>query len=130
MNKSDGTFEDVQSAVADFFSWENKSARLSVLENARGDIAILKYKILAALRKHRIFVLERGAIEAYYPASVPRSGDKPDMAHKFCAEVTTRDDVLDLCDDILDGDGNQCGRELEVICHELFGVGEPVVATV
>jgi hypothetical protein len=67
-----------------------------------------------ALREIDVLVLERGTIEAYYPATVT-GRDKPTRAQQFCNTVTTRDAALGLCDDQdTDGAGRRA-KEFEII---------------
>ena len=71
------TFDDVRSAVADFYAWQRSDERLAILQ-APTDKAIsdLKAKLLSQLRAQGVFVLEKGDIEAYYPKTVT-GADKP-----------------------------------------------------
>lgn len=48
------------------------------------------------LRAVDVFVLERGAIEQYYPDTIT-GVDKPSRAQDFCSKVGTRDAVLACC---------------------------------
>lgn len=89
--------EDHDQAVEDFFAWQRKSDRLAILQNSDdADMLRLKHRLLAMLRDEDVYVLERGAIEQYYPASVTGT-DKPSQAREFCNNVTTRSGVLDCC---------------------------------
>ncbi|BFO22647.1 hypothetical protein SHKM778_90350 [Streptomyces sp. KM77-8] len=52
-----------------------------------GDISEAKQDLISSLRNEKIYVLERGAIEDYYPDSI--SGDKLTAAQSFCDEYRT-----------------------------------------
>ncbi len=84
-------------AVEAFFAWQRKSERLDVLQhNDDAQMLQLKHKLLAMLRGDDVYVLERGAIEQYYPDTIT-GPDKPSRAQDFCAKVATRDAILDCC---------------------------------
>jgi len=92
--------------------------RLEVLSDVtRANIVSKKRGLLAALRTKGIFVLEKGAIEEYYPNAVI-GDDKPSMAQSFCNLVNSREEVLALCN-VLDIEGIQT-PELEVIMKQVF----------
>ncbi|NMM07783.1 AAA family ATPase [Polaromonas sp.] len=102
----------------EIFLFQKTLPRLEVLsDNSRADIVFQKRGLLAALRTRGIFVLEKGAIEEYYPDTVT-GGDKPSMAQSFCKLVKSRDEVLALCQ-VLDLAGVQT-PELEVIMGQIF----------
>jgi len=88
---------DLNQAVEEFFAWQRKSDRLDVLMNSN-DIQLLqlKWRLLEMLRAVDVYVLERGAIEQYYPAIIIAS-DKPSQAQDFCMKVSTREAILDCC---------------------------------
>ena len=70
--------------------------------------------LIRELRKLDVFVLERGTIEANYPATVT-GRDKPTRAQQFRNTVTTTDAGLGLCDDQdTDGSGRRA-KEFEII---------------
>ena len=89
--------DDLNQAVEEFFAWQRKSDRLAVLKN-NNDIQLLqlKWRLLEMLRAVDVYVLERGAIEQYYPACII-GADKPSQAQDFCMKVNTREAVLDCC---------------------------------
>jgi len=84
-------------AVEAFFAWQQKSDRLAVLKTS-SDVQIiqLKHRLLEMLRAVDVYVLERGAIEQYYPDTIT-GADKPSRAQDFCDQVATRDAILDCC---------------------------------
>jgi putative ATP-dependent endonuclease of the OLD family len=91
------TQEEYEKAVEEFFAWQRKSERLDILKNSGdGQMLVLKYKLLEMLRMRDVYVLERGAIEDYYPESI-YGDDKPSKAQDFCAKMNTSEDVLSCC---------------------------------
>ncbi len=91
------TQEDVDHAIETFFAWQRKSDRLAVLQNSTdGEMLQLKWRLLDMLRAVDVYVLERGAIEQYYPATIT-GGDKPSRAQDFCTKVATREAILACC---------------------------------
>jgi hypothetical protein len=102
----------------EIFVFQKTQPRLEVLsDSSRADIVLKKRALLAALRTTGIFVLEKGAIEEYYPDTVT-GGDKPSMAQSFCKLVKNREEVIALCQ-MLDLAGVQ-KPELEVIMEQIF----------
>lgn len=91
------TQDEHDQAVEAFFAWQRKSDRLAVLmNNTDRQFLQLKWKLLEMLRAIDVYVLERGAIEQYYPETI--SGvDKPSRAQDFCTKVATRDAILACC---------------------------------
>lgn len=88
------------SRVEAFFGWQRKDERLAVLMTSTdAEVVRRKRHLLSLLRDADTFVLERGAIEQYYPAGVS-GADKPSMAQDFCARFATRDQILECCDEI------------------------------
>lgn len=102
----------------EIFVFEKTVPRLEVLSDfSRENIVSKKRRLLASLRTKGIFVLEKGAIEEYYPNTV-EGADKPSLAQSFCSLINSRDEVLALCNRI-DIDGTQT-PELEVIMKQVF----------
>jgi hypothetical protein len=87
-------------AVEAFFAWQRKSDRLSVLKSI-ADIRMLqlKHRLLEMLRASDVYVLERGAIEQYYPETIT-GADKPSRAQDFCAKITKREEILACCGEL------------------------------
>mgnify|MGYP000072065537 CR=1 FL=1 len=84
-------------AVEAFFAWVQRPDRLAVLKTSTdAKMLQLKHRLLEMLRAVDVYVLERGAIEQYYPATVT-GADKPSRAQDFCAKVATRDSILACC---------------------------------
>jgi energy-coupling factor transporter ATP-binding protein EcfA2 len=91
------TQEELNLAVDAFYAWQRKSDRLTVLKTSTDAQMIqFKYQLLEMLRAVDVFVLERGAIEQYYPDTIV-GADKPSRAQDFCTKVGTRDEILACC---------------------------------
>lgn len=102
----------------EIFVFEKTVPRLEVLsDSSRAAIVTKKRRLLAALRTKGIFVLEKGAIEEYYPEAVT-GADKPSKAQSFCNLVKSREEMFALCH-ALDIAGVQT-PELEVIMGQVF----------
>ncbi|ULA67011.1 MAG: AAA15 domain-containing protein [Nitrospira sp.] len=110
-------------AVEAFFSWQRKSDRLAVLSTSTDVQMIrLKHRLLAMLRTVDVYVLERGAIEQYYPDTTT-GADKPSRAQDFCAKVATRDAIRACCgEQTVDREGTQESiKEFDLIFQGIFG---------
>lgn len=82
--------DQVAIALEEFFDFEWTKPRLKVLENfSYMTIVELKRKLFSKLREEKVFVLEKGAIEEYYPNDVSGS-DKPTKAQNFCKIVNDK----------------------------------------
>lgn len=82
--------DKVAMALEEFFDFEWTKPRLKVLENfTYTNIVELKRKLFSKLREEKVFVLEKGAIEEYYPSDVIGS-DKPTKAQNFCKKVNDK----------------------------------------
>jgi len=91
------TQEEHDQAVEQFFAWQRKSERLAILmSSADAELLQLKWQLLEELRAVDVFVLDRGAIEQYYPDSIT-GPDKPSQAQDFCAKVASREGILSCC---------------------------------
>ena len=86
-----------------------------------------KRELLALLRAERIYVLERGSIETYYPPSVV-GGDKVARAEDFVKQAVTREEICALCDNIPQPKLQGTLSEFEVICSSLFSTMRPSTA--
>jgi len=116
-----GTISPDEAAVAadEFFAYERKNERLSVLQDStEAEIVNKKHELLSRLREQSVHILARGAIEDYYPASVG-GGDKASRAQAFCRTITTKEDALKCCGALPDGD-NGDRPELELIFDCIF----------
>ena len=91
------TAVELGEAVDAFFDWQHKTDRLAVLMTVK-DVQLLrlKWQLLQMLRAIDVYVLERGAIEQYYPEGIT-GADKPSRAQDFCAKITPRDAIMDCC---------------------------------
>ncbi|CAK8722034.1 ATP-dependent endonuclease [Candidatus Electrothrix laxa] len=105
-------------ALEKFFDFEKTKPRLEVLQDTNYDNVVKKKReLISELRKDNVHILEKGAIEAYYPASVTGRG-KPSKAQSFCTQVTSRDQIQKLCNLIPTENGEV--RELELIFQKTF----------
>lgn len=105
--------------INELFEFEKTNPRLEVIEKSIDlDIINLKRKLLSELREHNVFVLEKGAIEAYYPSTVT-GRDKPSKAQNYCKSVNTREGIICLCEQIPIGDNSQL-PELEAVFGQIF----------
>lgn len=118
------TFDDLNQAAEAFYAWQRKSDRLAVLKSSTDkEVLQLKHRLLEMLRAVDVYVLEKGAIEQYYPDTIT-GADKPSRAQDFCAKVTTRDAILACCgEQKLERDGGVQVNEKEfsLIFGGIFG---------
>jgi putative ATP-dependent endonuclease of OLD family len=97
LNAGTCTQAEHDAAVEAFFAWQRKPDRLEVLKTSTDkELIQLKHHLLEMLRAVDVYVLERGAIEQYYPDSIT-GADKPSRAQDFCAKIATRDAILACC---------------------------------
>ena len=110
--------ESVVRLLDELFVFQRTRPRLEVLKDAsRGDVLQKKRELLSELRSRHVYILEKGAIEAYYPDGVT-GADKPTKAQCFCSTVTTAEGVRALCDAIaVEGESMS---EFEVIFNGIF----------
>ena len=114
--------EDAIAAVDEFFAYERKDDRLAVLMNETNTCFLKqKWELLAKLRENDVYVLERGAVEAYYPDHI-RGRDKPTKAQHFCNTVTTKEQVLACCGEQGRSEDGKCAKEFSVIFDRIFSV--------
>ncbi|GGN15857.1 ATP-dependent nuclease [Streptomyces fuscichromogenes] len=80
---------ELQRKVDDFFTRAVTRDLRTILVKypPSGEISDAKDALISSLRSEKIYVLERGAIEDYYPESI--SGDKLTAAQSFCDEYRT-----------------------------------------
>lgn len=112
-------------AVEAFFAWQRRADRLEVLKTSPdAQIRQLKHQLLEVLRAIDVYVLERGAIEDYYPNNI-KGADKPSRAQDFCVKVNTREAILACCgEQTVEREGTQTTRkEFDLIFHGIFGGG-------
>lgn len=111
--------EQVVDLLNQIFLFERTKPRLEVLkDHSRAEILAKKRELISELRNSGVYILEKGAIEDYYPATVTGS-DKPSKAQSFCAQVSSREDSLALCEK-LNVDGQEVA-ELDVVFGGVFG---------
>lgn len=121
----DGTCSQAEyvAAVEAFFAWQRTPQRLAVLMTSTdAQLLQLKHRLLEMLRTDDVYVLERGAIEQYYPDSIT-GGDKPSHAQDFCAKVATREAILACCGEqpVERNGALHKIKEFELICRGIFG---------
>lgn len=115
--RSNGDNEKVISLLEELFIFEKTEPQMEVLkDHTYTDVLNKKRQLLAELRKNGVFILERGAIESYYPEGIGGQ-DKPTKAQTFCRTITTREQVLGISDELPDMEGK---TEMEVIFEHIF----------
>lgn len=117
------TQADHDQAVESFFAWQRKPDRLALLKTSTDEQLLqLKWRLLKMLRAVDVYVLERGAIEQYYPDTIT-GADKPSRAQDFCAKVATRDAILTCCgEQRVESAGVQAShKEFTLIFRGIFG---------
>ena len=85
-------------AIDAFFARSISGTALRILAEAEDpQLKEMKSQLLRMLRLEDIYVWERGAIEAYYPAlEANESNKKNDRARGFCEHYTTADSIRSL----------------------------------
>ncbi|MDC0267764.1 ATP-dependent endonuclease [bacterium] len=117
-------FAQLDAAVDSFFSWEKKNLRRDLIQNAKDTkIKAAKLSLIWELRKNRVFVLERGALDDYYPSGI--TGDKPSKAQSFIALHDTREKILPLSPKQVCPVKKVSATEFEFICSAIFGELNP-----
>lgn len=120
----DGTCTQAEhdAAVEAFFAWQSKADRLAVLK-ASTDVQMLqlKHRLLDMLRAVDVYVLERGAIEQYYP-DIITGADKPSRAQDFCAKLNNRDAILACCGEhtVVRSGAQMAIKEFDLIFKGIF----------
>lgn len=116
--RGSGDNEGVAGLLDELFVFERTKPRLEVLKDAsREGVLLKKRELLSELRGRNVYILEKGAIEEYYPSTVA-GGDKPTKAQSFCSAVKTSEDVRTLSDDI--GTDEESMTEFEAIFNGIF----------
>ncbi len=113
-------WDTVAAAIEEFFAWEKYWGRRDVLKQCPTEELLLKKReLLDCLRLHGVCVLEKGTIEDYYPEGI--TGDnKPARAQCFCNNVTTKEQVLELCSSYYKCTSGKSTSEFEAIFHTIF----------
>ena len=116
--RTSGDHNSVCNLLDELFVFERTKPRMEILKDAsRTEILDKKRQLLSELRNQNVYVLEKGAIEAYYPSSVI-GADKPTKAQCLCNIVKTKEAVCSLCDEI-ESHGVKT-PELEAIFQGIF----------
>lgn len=117
------TREEMDAAEERFFADLVSDRRLQVLQDPnRAEIVAKKHELIRLLRAQHVHVLERGAIDQYYPQSVV-GADKPSRAIDFCRKMKDRESILELCGDTICRDGVKIDKEFTVLFSEIFENG-------
>jgi len=112
---------NLDAAVAAFFAWEKKIIRRDCIQKAeQADVLATKLALIWELRKNGVFVLERGALDDYYPAEI-NGHDKPSKAQAFRDSFDTRDKILPLSSQQTCPATGKVGSEFEFVCSIIFG---------
>lgn len=87
-------FPELEAAVSAFFAWEKKNIRRECIRKAEeAEVRESKLALIWELRKQKVFVLERGALDDYYPPEVT-GHDKPSKAQSLRTVCSDRETVL------------------------------------
>jgi len=117
-SRTAGDIEAQTNSLEEFFSFEKTNPRLEILkDHSREGVLRKKRNLLARLRREGVFVLEKGAIEDYYPDGIT-GRDKPSKAQSFCAQIHSPEDIASMCNQIIYDGG--VTSELELIISEIF----------
>jgi len=113
-------YTELETAVDAFFAWEKKNLRRECIRKAEQmDVKAAKLGLIFELRKNGVFVLERGAIEDYYPPEVT-GPDKPSKAQAFRNAFRTREQLLPLSPQQTCPTTGMVGSEFEFIFSRIF----------
>jgi len=98
--RSGGDHGKVSQLLDELFIFERTKPRMEILKDtSRPEILNRKRELLSELRTCHVYVLEKGAIEDYYPAEV-NGPDKPTKAQCLCNMVKTPEVVRAMCDEV------------------------------
>lgn len=115
-------WDAVAAAIEEFFAWEKYWGRRDVLKKcADANLLSKKRMLLEQLRAQGVYVLEKGAIEDYYPDTVIGES-KPAKAQCFCNTVITKEQALALCADGHHMPDGTNVTEFQAIFHEIFSI--------
>ncbi|MFH7245423.1 MAG: AAA family ATPase [Spirulina sp.] len=117
--RKNGNNELVVDLLNEIFLFERSKPRLEVLkDHSHTGILAKKRELISELRSSGVYILEKGAIEEYYPSTVTGS-DKPSKAQSLCSKIMSREDGLSLCEKLIVA--GQEISELEIIFGGIFG---------
>jgi len=120
----EATVEQLRAAGRVFFEDEANKKRRAVLQMPNiADVLTTKRELLRLLRKEGICLLEKGAIESYYPDEIT-GPDKPSRALAFCQQIDTREKALARCEQIPVPMG-EATSEFELIFQRVFSTSAP-----
>jgi predicted ATP-dependent endonuclease of OLD family len=110
----------LDAAVDAFFAWEKKNIRRDCIRKAeQPEVKAAKLALLWELRKNGVFVLERGALDDYYPEGIT-GPDKPSRAQAFRAACASREAILPLSPQQKCPATGTVASEFEFICSAIF----------
>jgi predicted ATP-dependent endonuclease of OLD family len=113
-------FQELDTAVETFFTWEKKNIRRECVRKAESaEVKAAKLALIWELRKKGVFVLERGALDDYYPAEVI-GPDKPSRAQAFRKACATMERMVQLSPQQTCPSTGKVSSEFEFICSSIF----------
>jgi hypothetical protein len=113
-------YAELEAAVDAFFAWEKKNVRRECIRKAeQADVKAVKLALIWELRKTGVFILERGAIEDYFPLDVT-GPDKPSKAQAFRNAFSEREQVLPLSPQQTCPATGEVSSEFEFIFSQIF----------
>ncbi|MCC6741975.1 MAG: ATP-dependent endonuclease [Planctomycetia bacterium] len=114
------SWEDLCAGIEEFFAWEKTNARRDTLMSSTDkELMALKRELITNLRSQGVCVLEKGALEDYYPYSIDGES-KTARAQIFCERIRTRTEALALSNDGHETPGGEPCTEFEAIFQTLF----------
>lgn len=108
---------DERSDIEYLFAEETNDLRRQVFMSSDGELPE-KYELLKMLRDEDIFILNKGAIEEYYPIGVT-GNDKPSKALSAVSIIKEMNDPRDFLPKIEQGEETYC--EMDLILGKIFG---------
>lgn len=119
------TAEDAEAAMQNAEATQQEWARKQMLaRNSDPQVIREKNRLLQMLRASGIYVLEKGAIEDYYPPGRITGNGKPARAQCFCNAITSREAALALCNGGHTAADGTLVTEFEAIFQGIFDGAE------
>lgn len=116
--RSEKNIEQQTAILDELFIFERTRPRLEILQDASyKNVLSKKRTLLSELRTSGVYILERGAIEEYYPEGIT-GADKPSKAQSFCRIVSNIETARTLSDEIVEEEVTH--SELEMILKGIF----------
>jgi putative ATP-dependent endonuclease of the OLD family len=110
--------EEEIALIEELLEIERDEPRLCVLKS-HPSIQQAKQDLLSRMRQYGVFVLDKGAIEDYYPCDVT-GRDKPSKAQAFCKLHPDRESINRTCNTISTLDEQTVISEFEAIFGTIF----------